>query len=113
LSQNNCYKSAHAAMAVTDSPDHKRAKTEEHDNDKWKLQPHSSIKPPTKESPLLVVVLDGWGEAPDADDNAISLAGMACTALLRCSLQSRAGEACHSRFCNAGQTRNHGSSFAI
>lgn len=79
MSQNNCYMSAHAAMAVTDSPDHKRAKTEEHGDDKWKLRPHSSIKPPTKESPLLVVVLDGWGEAPDADDNAISLAGMVCT----------------------------------
>lgn len=40
----------------------------------WKLKPHKTIQPPTKQSPLLVVVLDGWGEAPDADDNAIALA---------------------------------------
>jgi 2,3-bisphosphoglycerate-independent phosphoglycerate mutase len=57
----------------TESPEHKKAKTDDGD-DEWKLQPHRSIKPPTKSSPLLVVVLDGWGEAPDADDNAISLA---------------------------------------
>ena len=30
---------------------------------KWALKPHRTIKPPTKESPLLVVVLDGWGAA--------------------------------------------------
>ena len=52
------------------SPENKKQKTGE-----WKLEPHKTIKPPTKEAPLLLVVLDGWGEAPDADDNAIALAG--------------------------------------
>jgi 2,3-bisphosphoglycerate-independent phosphoglycerate mutase len=58
-------------MVATSSPDQKTAGG---GHSKWALKPHRTIKPPTKESPLLVVVLDGWGEAPDADDNAIALA---------------------------------------
>ena len=40
-------------------------------DDKWKLKPHPTISTPSREHPLLVCVLDGWGEAPDAEDNAI------------------------------------------
>ena len=39
----------------------------------WVLNPHPTISPATRNAPLLVVVLDGWGEAPDAPDNAIAL----------------------------------------
>lgn len=67
-------------MAGTDSPEHKKARTDDGGADKWKLKPHKSIEPPTKESPLLVVVLDGWGVAPNADDNAISRAGVQISA---------------------------------
>ena len=41
-------------------------------DDEWKLKPHPTISTPTRDAPLLVIVLDGWGEAPDAPDNAIS-----------------------------------------
>lgn len=51
-------------MVSTDSPDRKKARTDDGGgDDKWTLKPHRTIKPPTKESPLLVVVLDGWGAA--------------------------------------------------
>jgi hypothetical protein len=40
-------------------------------DDEWKLKPHPTISTPSREHPLLVCVLDGWGEAPDAEDNAI------------------------------------------
>ena len=39
--------------------------------DQWTLKPHPSISTPSRDHPLLVCVLDGWGEAPDAEDNAI------------------------------------------
>ena len=42
-------------------------------DDQWNLKPHPTISTPSREHPLLVCVLDGWGEAPDAEDNAISL----------------------------------------
>ena len=45
-------------MVATSSPDQKTAGG---GDDKWALKLHRTIKPPTKESPLLVVVLDGWG----------------------------------------------------
>lgn len=47
-------------MVGTSSPDRKKAKTEA-GGGKWALKPHRTIEPPTKVSPLLVVVLDGWG----------------------------------------------------
>lgn len=40
----------------------------------FSLHPHDKIKTPGKDHPFLLVVLDGWGEAPVADDNAISQA---------------------------------------
>lgn len=40
------------------------------------LKPHPKIPKPDK--PLLVVVLDGWGEAPDDEFNAISRADTPC-----------------------------------
>lgn len=39
-----------------------------------KLKEHSSIPRNTAKSPVLVVVLDGWGEAEDGEFNAISRA---------------------------------------
>ncbi|KAK9828001.1 hypothetical protein WJX81_007562 [Elliptochloris bilobata] len=46
-------------------------------DDKWKLKPHPSIPKPDK--PLLVVVLDGWGEGTHNDDfNAIHKADTPC-----------------------------------
>lgn len=42
-------------------------------DDQWMLKPHPTISVVTRDAPLLVVVLDGWGEAPDAPDNAIAL----------------------------------------
>lgn len=39
--------------------------------DQWTLKPHPTISTPSRDHPLLVCVLDGWGEAPDAEDNAI------------------------------------------
>ena len=40
--------------------------------DQWTLKPHPTIGTPSRDHPLLVCGLDGWGEAPDAEDNAIS-----------------------------------------
>ena len=40
-------------------------------DDQWKLKPRPTISTPSRDHPLLVCVLDGWGEAPDAEDNAI------------------------------------------
>lgn len=46
-------------------------------DEKWRLQPHPSIPRPDK--PLLVVVLDGWGEGTHNDDfNAIYKADTPC-----------------------------------
>ena len=46
-------------------------------DEKWRLQPHPSIPRPDK--PLLVVVLDGWGEGTHNDDfNAIYKANTPC-----------------------------------
>ena len=46
-------------------------------DEKWRLQPHPSI--PRPEKPLLVVVLDGWGEGTYNDDfNAIYKADTPC-----------------------------------
>ncbi len=45
-----------------------------HPKEDFSLQPHGAIKTPSQDKPFLLVVLDGWGEAPDADDNAISRA---------------------------------------
>ena len=42
----------------------------------FKLAPHTKIQKPEK--PLLVVVLDGWGEAEDDEYNAISRADTPC-----------------------------------
>ena len=42
----------------------------------YQLRPHHSIPKPDK--PLLVVVLDGWGEAKDDQYNAISRAETPC-----------------------------------
>lgn len=46
------------------------------DGQAFKLAPHPKIHKPEK--PLLVVVLDGWGEAEDDEYNAISRADTAC-----------------------------------
>ena len=51
--------------------------------DQWTLKPHPTIGTPSREHPLLVCVLDGWGEAPDADDNAIYKVSKRPTGLLR------------------------------
>lgn len=42
----------------------------------FELKPHPTI--PKPEKPLLVVVLDGWGEAADDEYNAISRADTPC-----------------------------------
>ena len=42
----------------------------------FKLEPNPKIKKPAK--PLLVVVLDGWGEMEDDEYNAISRADTPC-----------------------------------
>lgn len=54
-------------------PEAKKPKT---DKDSFKLEPHPKILKPEK--PLLVVVLDGWGEAEDDEYNAISQAKTPC-----------------------------------
>ena len=46
------------------------------DGQPFKLAPHPKIHKPEK--PLLVVVLDGWGEAEDDEYNAISRADTPC-----------------------------------
>lgn len=48
-------------MVGTSSPEHKMNKSGDGADNKWALKPHRTIEPPAKESPLLVVVLDGWG----------------------------------------------------
>lgn len=47
----------------------------------FQLKPHSKIPKPQK--PLLVVVLDGWGQAADDEYNAISRAETPCMDSLR------------------------------
>jgi hypothetical protein len=43
-------------------------------DDDFTLKSHSTIQTPSKEHPFLLIVLDGWGESADAEDNAVSLA---------------------------------------
>jgi bisphosphoglycerate-independent phosphoglycerate mutase (AlkP superfamily) len=40
----------------------------------WRLSSLASIPRVTKESPLLLIVLDGWGEGPDDEWNAVFVA---------------------------------------
>ena len=53
----------------------------------FQLKKHHSI--PKPEKPLLVVVLDGWGEAPDDEFNAISRAETPCMDSLKESKPDR------------------------
>jgi hypothetical protein len=63
-------------MVATSSPDQKTASG---GDSKWALKPHRTIKPPTKESPLLVVVLDGWGARYSKGTTCALLVCMPCT----------------------------------
>jgi 2,3-bisphosphoglycerate-independent phosphoglycerate mutase len=53
----------------------------------YQLKPHPTIHKPDK--PLLVVVLDGWGEAEDDQYNAISRADTPCMDSLKKSAPDR------------------------
>lgn len=44
------------------------------DCEDFSLKPHATIKTPPTDKPFLLIVLDGWGESIDADDNAVSQA---------------------------------------
>jgi hypothetical protein len=48
-------------MVAVSSSNYTTARMADGSDSKWALKPHRTVKPPTKESPLLVVVLDGWG----------------------------------------------------
>lgn len=54
----------------------------------WRLEPHPSI--PRSDKPMLVVVLDGWGEGPHNDKfNAIYKADTPCMDSLKESAPQR------------------------